>query len=81
MHHNFNEVSQQTESAAHAVGNMMLTVVGAIVSAVSFISASETQSLIGWLIGCTSGIVATASGIMAFRYYYYATKKIKKESK
>lgn len=54
-------------------GSARLSILMFAVSALSFI----TKSNVAWGIGICSGLVAIISGIMAIRYYYYATKKMK----
>jgi len=54
-------------------GSARLSVLMTAISILSFI----TKSNIAWGIGICSGLVAMASGIMAIRYYYHATKKLK----
>lgn len=57
-------------------GSTRLSLFMAIISALSFI----TKTNVAWVIGCISGCVAICSGLMAIRYYYYATRKVRKET-
>jgi hypothetical protein len=54
-------------------GSARLSFAMTLVSILSFISKSN----VAWGIGVGSGLVAMISGVMAIRYYYYATKKMK----
>lgn len=58
-------------------GSTTLSVISFLASMVSFLLADLTKSDVAWAVGILSGSTAFLSGIMAIRYYYYATKKVK----
>ena len=56
----------------HTAGNAHTSAVISIVTAaMSFVDAGEVMKLL-------AGVISIVTGIMAIRYYYHATKNIKK---
>ncbi len=46
---------------------------------ISVLSAIVSISTIQPIVTTVAGLIAIVSGIMAIRYYYYTTKKVKKD--
>ncbi len=46
---------------------------------ISVLSAIVSISTIQPIVTLVAGLIAIVSGIMAIRYYYYTTKKVKKD--
>lgn len=67
-----------TPDSAHEMSSATLSVGSWLLSIISFVVDHFTKSNVAFGLGLVSGSVAAISGIMAIRYYYYATKNLKK---